>query len=90
MSAQPKTSHEAIEISATFTDEDVRNGAFGKVEPNDKRKWNNKVNHVGASRNSNTFKRPANAIRRYATTQPPAQANEAGRVGYAGPHPLFN
>jgi hypothetical protein len=68
MGARPKTPQEAIEISTTFTDEGVRNVAFGKVEPNDKRKWTNKVNHVGASRNSNTFKRPANAIQSIAAT----------------------
>jgi hypothetical protein len=90
MSARPKTSQEAIEISATFTDEVVRNGAFAKVEPNDKRKCNNKNTHVRSGRNSNSFKRPANAIRSYAATQLATPSNHTGRVGYAGPHPLCN
>jgi hypothetical protein len=68
MSARHKTAQEAIEISATFTDEAVRNGAFGKVESNDKRKWNDMKIHVGSSRNSNSFKKPANAIRNYVAT----------------------
>jgi hypothetical protein len=68
MSARPKTAQEAIEISAIFANEAIRNGAFGNVEPNDKRKWNNRVNHVGASHNNNSFKRPTNAIRSYAAT----------------------
>jgi hypothetical protein len=87
MSARPKTAKEAIKIYATFTDEAVRNGAFGKIESNDNRKLNNKSNHVGSSRN-NSFKRPANAIRSYAATQPPAPSNQTGRTSYVGPHPL--
>jgi hypothetical protein len=90
MSARPKTYQDAIEISATLTDEAVRNGVFGKVKPNDKRKWNNKNNDVGSSRNSNSFKKPANAIRSYITTQPPSPANQTGRTGYAGSHPKCN
>jgi hypothetical protein len=90
MSARPKTAQEAIEISSTFTDEATRNGAFGKVEPNNKRKWNNKNTHVGSSRNNSSFKKPANAIRGYAATQPPAPTNQTCRTGYAGPHLKYN
>jgi hypothetical protein len=68
MSARPKTAQEAIKISATFTDEAVRNGAFDKMDLNDKRKWNNKNSHVGSVRNSNSFKIPSNAIRNFAAT----------------------
>jgi hypothetical protein len=90
MSARPKTAQEVIEISAMFTDEAIRSGAFGKVEPNDKRKWNNKNALVGSGRNGNSFKRPANAIGSFAAAQPVAPVNQTGRAGYAGPHPLCN
>jgi hypothetical protein len=36
MGRNPQTAQEAIEFSAALTDESVRSGAFGKVEPIDK------------------------------------------------------
>jgi hypothetical protein len=83
----PQTAQEATEFSVALTDEGIRTGAFGKVVPIEKRKWNNNKNHSGSSRNSNTFKKPANAIKTFVATQPQAQIQqETVKVGYAGPN----
>jgi hypothetical protein len=88
MGRNPQTAQDAIEFSAALTDEAIRSGAFGKVVPTEKRKWNNNKNQSGSSRNSNTFKKPANAIRTFAATQPQAPIQQqAGKIGYAGPNP---
>jgi hypothetical protein len=47
MGRNPQTAQEAIEFSLALTDEGIRSGAFGKVVPNEKRKWNNNKNHSG-------------------------------------------
>jgi hypothetical protein len=79
------------EFSVALTDGAIRSGAFDKVVPTEKRKWNNNKNHSGSSRNNNTFKKPANAIRTFAATQPQALIQQQTRkVGYVGPNPKYD
>jgi hypothetical protein len=84
MGRNPQTSQEAIEFSATLTDEAIRSGAFGKVIHVKKQKRNNNKTHLGPSQNSNTFKKPTNAIRTFVATQSQAPIQQqAGKIGYA-------
>jgi hypothetical protein len=88
MGRNPQTAQEAIEFSAALTDKVIRSATFGKVAPMKKQNWNNNKNHSGASRNSNTFKKPGNAIRTFVATQPQAPIHQqVGKIGYVGPNP---
>jgi hypothetical protein len=64
---KPLIMHDAMDLAGSSTDEMLRNGTLGMVQTCNKRNWDN--NKQGSSGN-NSYRKPTNAVKNYATTVP--------------------